>query len=126
MSKASESSITIFNFCFISFNSKSINHLIQQLLFFYIKHSSFLIDRVHSLYLSCNFPFTTVITFCHNSIHFLRPLFPPNSNFFLFHNSTMITGPTLLFNGTLARQVTFNIVSFSLIYVFIQIILIRL
>ena len=74
MSEDVESSISILDFCLVSFNAKF----------------------VHFLLISSYFWFTTVITSNHNSIQVLRLLFPHTS----FCSSTLMTGFTLLFSGS--------------------------
>ena len=65
--------------------------LIQHLLFFYIKHSFFFINYMHSLYIYHYFWVTALIIFDYYSINFLRPLSPLTS----YCSSTMTTGLTL-------------------------------
>ena len=65
--------------------------LILHFLFFYIKHSFFFINYMHSLSIYHYFWVTAEITFDYYSINFLRPLSPPIS----LCSSTMTTGATL-------------------------------
>ena len=123
ISEAVESSITIFQFCFISVSSTFVNRLFLTILTFMIQWQSFFNILFPSKLCALSLYIPLLLVHYSNDIPSqFDPI--PKTPFSSFWSNAMIPEPILLFNETPARQET--IVSFSLIHIIVYIYLIEI
>ena len=122
-SEAVEFSITIFEFCFISFSSTFVNLLFLTILTFLIQWQSFfnILFPSKLCTLSLYIPLL-LVHYCNDIPSLFDPI--PKTPFSSFWSNAITPEPILLFNETPARQET--IASFSLIHIIVYIYLIEI